>query len=270
MTSLQDKVIAVTGAGSGIGRALALGLAARGAKLALCDCDADGLAETSRQLGNSHAHSAVFDVTEAGALERFAAETKAAFGRIDGVINNAGLTVVAPFEHLPRADFARVMAVNFDAVVEGTRVFLPYVQASGAGWIVNISSVFGLMPYPTQTAYCASKFAVRGFTETLRTEQQMQGSNVQVVCVHPGGIKTSVARNAKFIRGMAAEDDSLLASDRFEQAAKTTAAKAADTILRGMERGKVRVRIGADARIIDWIMRLLPARGFGLLGRLMG
>ncbi len=270
MVSLQDKVIALTGAGSGIGRALALGLAAKGTKLALCDRDTDGLAETRRQLGNAHVHSAVFDVTEAGALAGFAEGTLAAFGRIDGIINNAGLTVVAPFEDTPHADFARVMAVNFDAVVHGTRVFLPHVQASGAGWVVNISSVFGLMPYPTQTAYCASKFAVRGFTETLRVEQQMAGHKLQVICVHPGGIKTNVARSAKFIRGIDGSDNNAMATQRFEAAAKTSAPQAAAVIIRAMEQGRVRVRIGSDARIIDWVMRLLPARGFGLLGRLMG
>jgi short-subunit dehydrogenase len=155
-------------------------------------------------------------------------------------------------------------------VVEGTRVFLPHVQASGAGWIVNISSVFGIMPYPTQTAYCASKFAVRGFTETLRVEQQIAGHKVQVMCVHPGGIKTNVARSAKFIRGIDGNDDNIMAAERFEAAAKTTAPQAAAVIIRAMEQGKVRVRIGTDARVIDWVMRLLPARGFAVLGRLVG
>lgn len=266
--SLKDKVVAVTGAGSGIGRALALGLAARGAKLALADRNAETLAETRALLGNTHALTLCFDVADQGALDRFAEAAKAGFGGVDGIINNAGLSVVAPFEETPEAEFNRVMAVNFFAVVAGTRAFLPLVKAQ-RGWVVNISSVFGLMPYPTQSAYCASKFAVRGFTETLRVEQALQGSGVCVLCVHPGGVRTNVARAATFIRGFGRETAESAAAD-FERRVPTTPEQAAETILRAMEREQVRVRIGPDARVIDWLMRLLPVRGYRLLMRLGG
>lgn len=271
MDDLAGKVIAVTGAGSGIGRALALGLVQQGAKLALTDKDAAGLAETSRQLGNAHHVTQVFDVTEPGALARFAATTLDNFGAVDGVINNAGLSVVAPFAHTPREDFDRVMAVNFDAVVEGSRVFLPHLQGqTSRGWIVNISSVFGIIPFPTQSAYCASKFAVRGFTETLRVELEQTDPHIRVICVHPGGIKTAVARNAKFIRGMAESEDGLMSSARFETAARTTPERAAETIINAMRRGQVRVRIGRDADLIDWIARLMPVGSPKMLSRIMG
>lgn len=271
MDDLTGKVIAITGAGSGIGRALAIGLARQGAKLALADKDATGLAETSRQLGNAHHISQVFDVTEQGALEQFARATFDNFGAIDGVINNAGLSVVAPFAHTPREDFARVMAVNFEAVVEGTRVFLPHLQArQDRGWIVNISSVFGIIPFPTQSAYCASKFAVKGFTETLRVELEQTDPHLRVICVHPGGIKTAVARNAKFIRGMTESEQGLMSAAQFEAAARTTPERAAEIIINAMQRGKVRVRIGRDADFIDWFARLMPVGGTKLLARVMG
>ncbi len=271
MESLSGKTIAVTGAASGIGRCLALALAKRGANVALADRDAAGLAETVRLLGNAHQYSQSFDVTEPGALEAFVSATETSFGHLDGIINNAGLSVVAPFEHTPREDFARVMAVNFEAVVEGCRVALPRLkQRSGKTWLVNISSVFGIMPYQTQSAYCASKFAVKGFTETLRMELAHTDPHISVVCVHPGGIKTPVARNAKFIRGMDAGENNIMTADKFDAAARTTPEAAAEVIIKAMERNTVRVRIGYDARIIDWLIRLMPKTAPTLLARIMG
>lgn len=270
MSRFANKVIAVTGAGSGIGRALALELARRGARVALSDVNADGLAETARLLGNAHHMTRTFDVTAPGALGGFADAVEAEFGRVDGIINNAGLSVVAPFALMPREDFDRVMAVNFDAVVEGTRVFLPKLKAHGTGWITNISSVFGMMAYPTQSAYNASKFAVKGFTECVRLELEQTDPGIEVVCVHPGGIKTNVARNAKFIAGLDGSGTGLMAADNFDKAARTTPEQAALTILDGMERGARRVLIGPDARIIDIIVRLFPVRYFRIIGNFLG
>jgi NAD(P)-dependent dehydrogenase (short-subunit alcohol dehydrogenase family) len=270
MGLLENKVIAVTGAGSGIGRALALGLARRGARLALSDKDAAGLAETSRLLGNAHHLSDFFDVRDAEAWNRFAEKTRRDFGQVDGIINNAGLSVVAPFADMSEEDFNLVMDVNFSGVVRGTRTFLPLLGRQSTSWIVNISSVFGLMAYPTQSAYCASKFAVKGFTETLRLELAQSHPSVQVVCVHPGGIKTNVARNAKFVKGLNGADDATLSADQFEKAARTTADQAAETIIRAMESGEVRVRIGPDARFIDMLTRLMPKRYFSVIGRFLG
>ena len=271
MTELSGKVIAVTGAGSGIGRALALGLARRGATVALADKDADGLRETVRLLGNYPCSSQAFDVTDRAALKGWIDGAAAGFGGLDGIINNAGLSVVAPFADCPREDFDRVMAVNFDAVVEGCRQALPHVKgraaASGAGWIVNISSVFGMMGFPTQSAYNASKFAVRGLTEAMHLELAQTDPNVRVIRVHPGGIKTNVARNAKVVAHMPGTPGSLDSAAEFEKAARTTPAEAAETILRGMEAGRHRVLIGPDARFIDWAVRLFPVNYWKWLSR---
>ena len=257
MLTLKDKVVAVTGGGSGIGRALALGLARRGATVALADKDAEGLADTCRLLGNYQHSSASFDVTDDTALKAWIDGAVAEFGRLDGIVNNAGLTVVAPFADMPKADFARVMAVNFDAVVEGCRLALPHLRAHGTGWIVNVSSVFGMMAYPTQGAYNASKYAVRGITEALHLELAVTDPGITVIRVHPGGIKTNVVRNSKVIAHMPGSSIMDSAAE-FEKAAQTTPEQAAETILKGMEAGQHRILIGPDARFIDWMTRLFP------------
>jgi NAD(P)-dependent dehydrogenase (short-subunit alcohol dehydrogenase family) len=274
MVRVSNCVFAITGAGSGIGRALALELAKRSNTLALADFDAAGLEETRRLLGNVPHFTQSFDVTTPGALGDFLAQAQRSF------INNAGLSVVAPFEHLPPADFARVMDVNFHAVVEGCRVALPLLRQTLAStspavlpkaWLVNISSVFGLMGYPTQTAYCASKFAVKGFTETLRLELAQSDPNLDIVQVHPGGVKTNIARHAKFIRGMSADSrEALMSVTRFEQTARSSPEQAASTIINGLERGRTRILIGPDARLIDYLTRLLPQSHFRWLARIMG
>ncbi|MEE4351044.1 MAG: SDR family oxidoreductase [Pacificimonas sp.] len=268
INSVAGRTIAVTGAGSGIGRATARLLVERGAKVALSDRDAEGLAETSKLLGNYPHSTKVFDVTEPGALERWIDEAAEEFGGLDGIINNAGLSVVAPFEHCPEEDFQRVMDVNFDAVVRGCRAAMPHVKDRPHAWLVNISSVFGMMGYPTQTAYNASKYAVRGFSEALHLEMQATRPNVQVVRVHPGGIKTRVAHNSKFIRGMEDDDGALSQNDPdgFVAAAQTTPEEAAETIVDGMERGDHRVLIGKDAKFIDWMTRLFPVNYWKRIG----
>ena len=270
MGILEGRAIAVTGAGSGIGRALALALAKRGARLALSDKDAGTLAETGRMLGNYPHILAAFDVTDDDALSRWIDGAAAEFGRLDGIINNAGLTVVAPFADTPKTDFDRVMAVNFDAVVAGCRHALPHVRASDKGWIVNISSVFGMMGYPTQSAYNASKYAVRGLTEALHLELSETDPHISVIRVHPGGIKTNVVRSSKFIKGLDGSTERGDDGEAFEQFARTTPAEAAETIVRGMERGRHRVLIGPDARMIDWLTRLFPVRHFRLIGNFLG
>lgn len=270
MLDLKGKVIAVTGAGSGIGRALALGLARRGATLALSDRDGSGLAETARLLGNYPHSTTVFDVTDHAALKGWIDGAVQEFGGLDGIINNAGLSVVAPFADCPKDDFNRVMAVNFDAVVEGCRLALPHVRARGSGWIVNISSVFGMMAYPTQSAYNASKFAVRGLTEALHIELAQTDPGIKVIRVHPGGIKTNVARNAKLIATMPGSVPEAEQGDAFEKAARTTPEVAAETIIRGMEKGQHRILIGPDARFIDWMVRLFPVTHMKRIGMFLG
>lgn len=270
----SGKVIAITGAGSGIGRALALDLSARGAVLALADQDADGLAETRRLLGNRPASITALDVADTPALARWVDHAASDYGRLDGIINNAGLSVVAPFAACPAEDFNRVMAVNFSGVVAGCRAALPHVRAAaasdGIGWIVNISSVFGMMGYPTQSAYGASKYAVRGLTEALAVELAITDPNIAVIRVHPGAIKTNVARNARRIALLPGQNPDSDHAAEFERNAPTTPAQAAATIIRGMARRRQRVLIGPDARVIDWIVRLFPVHYFKLIGHFLG
>ncbi|MFC3714533.1 SDR family NAD(P)-dependent oxidoreductase [Sphingoaurantiacus capsulatus] len=270
MHDLSGRVIAVTGAGSGIGRALAINLAKRGAKLALADKDEAGLFETARLLGNYPHFAESFDVTDHGKLKSWVDRAVSEYGGLNGIINNAGLSVVAPFADCPEEDFSRVMAVNFDAVVAGCRLALPHVRASDKGWIVNISSVFGMMGYPTQSAYNASKYAVRGLTEAMHLELGQTDPHVTVIRVHPGGIKTNVAKNAKFIRGLDGSTMALDSGEEFEKAAKTTPEQAAETIVRGMERGQHRVLIGPDAKLIDWLTRLFPVGYYKVIGNFLG
>ena len=272
--SFENKVIALTGAGSGIGRALAIDLAGRGATLALADRDADGLTETRRLLGNRPASTTVLDVTDSAALMAFVDGAAAEFGRLDGIINNAGLSVVAPFADTPRADFDRVMAVNFGGVVEGCRAALPHLRkqaaATGTAWLVNISSVFGMMGYPTQSAYSASKYAVRGLTEALYLELGVTDPGICVIRVHPGGVKTNVAVNSKRIAGMPGQRSDMDFAAEFAKAAKTTPEQAAATIIAGMANRQHRVLIGKDAKFIDWMTRLFPVTYFKRIGAFIG
>jgi NAD(P)-dependent dehydrogenase (short-subunit alcohol dehydrogenase family) len=268
--SLEGRVIAVTGAGSGIGRALAKLLASKGAKLALADKDAKGLAETAAMLGNYPQATTVLDVRDEAAVKAWIDATVADYGQLDGIINNAGLSVMAPFADCPKEDFDLVMDVNFEGVVSGCRHALPHLRKSDAAWLVNVSSVFGMMGFPTQSAYNASKFAVRGLTESLYIELAQTDPHIRVIRVHPGGIKTNVARNAKRIAGMPGQVMDEDPGAAFEAAARTTPEQAALTIVTGMEKGQHRVLIGPDARFIDWITRLLPVRYFSFLSGVLG
>ena len=269
MTDLSGRAIALTGAGSGIGRALARLLASKGVRLALADKDATGLAETRALLGNAPATTTSLDVTDDAALKGWIDEAAREFGGLDGIINNAGLTVVAPFADTPAADFDRVMAVNFGGVVAGCRHALPHLRQRDAAWLVNISSVFGMMGYPAQSAYNSSKFAVRGLTEALYLELGQTDPHIRVIRVHPGGIKTNVVRNAKQIAHMPGAT-TFDTADAFEKAARTTPEQAAAVIVDGMERGHHRILIGPDARLIDWVTRLFPVSYFKRIGMFLG
>ncbi len=259
------KVAVVTGAGSGIGRELALHLAGRGARLALSDVDADAAEATAAQCrtGGAIARSWRLDVADRDAMFAHADGVVAEFGAVDLVINNAGVSVNGRVSELADVDHRWIMGINYWGMVHGTQAFLPHLTTSH-GQLANVSSVFGLVAFPGQSAYNASKFAIRGFTEALRMELAADKVAVAVSLVHPGGIKTNIVRNAR----IPASDDQAEAAANFDKIAVTTPAKAARIILRGLEREKPRILVGPDAWAIAAIPRVLGVRYLGLVARL--
>ena len=253
------RVAAITGAASGIGRALAVRLAQHGARLALSDVDEAALGATVAQcegLGAEVTARSV-DVADSHAMQRWADATAETYGSVHLIFNNAGVAVASTVEAMSDEDFRWLMDIDFWGVVHGTRAFLPYVKASGAGHVVNISSVFGLISVPSQAAYNAAKFAVRGFTDALRLELAIEGAPVRCTTVLPGGIKTNIVRNARVdpsIAGMGS--DPAGARDGFDRIAMTTPDRAARQILRAVGRGRARVLVGPDAKVIDFLARL--------------
>jgi hypothetical protein len=256
MTSIKGKVAVVTGAGSGIGRALAYDLARRGALLAISDVDADGLRETARHVRviGATVHEQRLDVTDRAGVLAYADTVAAEYGRVNIVVNNAGVAFTGDVEDMSFEQIERVMDVDFWGVVNGTKAFLPHLIASGDGHLVNISSLFGLLSMPGQSAYNAAKFAVRGFTESLRQEMIIAGHPVQVTCVHPGGIKTAIARNAGAVEGKDAEE---LAKFFDAKLAKTSPESAAKTIVRSVIGNRPRAVVGIDAKLLDLLVRLI-------------
>jgi NADP-dependent 3-hydroxy acid dehydrogenase YdfG len=260
MRTLEDRVVVITGAGSGIGRALALQAAGGGALLALSDWDEDGLAETAAQVRASTGHEVRtdrLDVRDRQAMHDYAASVRTGFGRVNVVVNNAGVALHGDFEEVTYEDFEWVVDVDFWGVVQGTKEFLPHLIASGEGHVVNISSLVGLLGMPGQTAYNSAKFAVRGFSEALRQEMLVARHPVQVTCVHPGGIRTAIARNA---RATASHDRAEVARHFDTRLARTTPERAAEVIWAGVLAGRPRVLVGADAKLLDALVRLVGAR----------
>jgi NAD(P)-dependent dehydrogenase (short-subunit alcohol dehydrogenase family) len=259
MKTLDGKVVVITGAGGGIGRALALQSADLGAVLALSDWDETGLVETA-SLARSRGREVridKLDVRDRQAVHDYATSVREEFGRVNVIVNNAGVALHGHFTEVDYQDFEWVMDVDFWGVVQGTKEFLPHLIESGDGHVVNISSLFGLLGMPGQTAYNAAKFGVRGFTEALRMEMLVDRLPVQVTCVHPGGIKTSIARNA---RATASQDQSAVAAHFDAKLARMTAQRAAEIILAGVLADKPRVVVGADAKALDYLQRLVGAR----------
>ena len=262
MKDFRDKVAAITGSGSGIGRALALDLGRRGAHLALSDVDPDGLAETARRakaLG-VEVTTAVVDVADRAAVEAWAEAVVADHGRVNLIANNAGVAVGATVEATRYEDLEWLMGINFWGVVHGTKAFLPHLKAAGEGHIVNVSSIFGLHGIPTQSAYNAAKFAVRGFTEALRMELDIERCGVSATSVHPGGIKTNIAKNAR-LGTTAEEDPAALEKGRrdFEKLLITSPEKAAAEIVRAVQLDKRRALIGPDAKAFELLTKLPPS-----------
>lgn len=264
-TTWQDKVILITGAGSGIGKALAKLFAEQNAKLVLTDIIEENLSETVTMLDKHVLISKVADVSSIEDWQALVKEIDQGPGHLDALINNAGMSPYDFFDEMSERIFDKVIKVNLNGVVHGCREMLPLLEKSPNGMIVNIASVYGLITVPAMSAYHASKFAVRGFTEALRQDFQFQNKNIDVVCVMPGGIKTNIANFAESDTGRNAKF-----AAQFNKSAITTPEKAAKVIEHGMRKKKYRVLIGPDARFIDILWRLLPKNYYRIFNVLAG
>jgi short-subunit dehydrogenase len=261
MTAIRGAAAAVTGAASGIGRALALELAARGCDLALADRDETGLQAVAAEIAKAHSAKVTIhrvDVAEPDQIEDFAHAAISSHPGLNIVINNAGVALLGHFHEIDQAQMDWLMNINFWGVVHATRAFLPHLQRQREAHIVNLSSIFGIIAPPEQTAYAAAKFAVRGFSESLRHELQMAASPVRLSVVHPGGVATNIARNSRAGTGMTDNQRRAESIERFDNAARTTPAAAALRIIKGIEKNQPRILIGNDARFIDVLQRLRP------------
>ena len=275
MKKFSNCVAVITGAGSGIGQQLAIQLADAGARLAISDINPDNLQETKTQIENNAAtvFAEVVDVSDQKAVFAHAERVKAEFGEVNLVINNAGVALASgPVWRTPLEQFNWVMSINFDGVVSGTYAFLPMLREAQWGHIVNISSLFGLISVPTQSAYNASKFAVRGLTEALRQELKIGESSVSATCVHPGGIKTNIARNARVVDDGSddLEQRTKESITNFDKLARTTPESAATQILNAVVNDRARLLIGWDAKLIDIVQRIMPSRYGAFIYKMLG
>jgi short-subunit dehydrogenase len=270
MTAIREAAAAVTGAASGIGRALALELAARGCDLALADRDEAGLQMVAAEIAKAHARKVTVhrvDVGDPAQIGSFAEQAISAHPTLNIVINNAGVALLGQFNEIDQSQMDWLMNINFWGVVHATRAFLPHLSQRPEAHIVNLSSIFGIIAPPGRTAYAASKFAVRGFSESLRHELQMAKSPVRVSVVHPGGIATNIARNSRTGSGMTDNARRVQSIERFEAVAQTTPAAAALRIIKGIEKNHKRILIGMDARFADLLQRLRPSGYWAVLAR---
>ena len=275
MTAIPGAAVAVTGAASGIGRALAIELAARGADLALADRDEAGLQSAAAEIaaGFTQAGSARkvslhrVDIGDSEAVAVFAREVIAAHPTLNIVINNAGVALLGQFHEIDQAQMEGLFNINFWGAVHATRAFLPHLATQPASHIVNLSSIFGIVAPPGQTAYSAAKFAVRGFSEALRHELQMAKSPVRLSVVHPGGIKTNIVRNSRAGSGVTDNERRVQSIERFDAIAQTSAKDAALRIIKGIEKNEPRILIGGDARFMDLLQRFRPATYWNVMAK---
>ena len=261
---------AITGAASGIGRALAFELAARGCDVALADLDEPGLQSAAKEITATHARRVTVhrvDVADPKQIQDFASSAIAEFPALSILVNNAGVALLGQFDEFDLSQMAWLMDINFWGVVRGTRAFMPHLLSRPQAHIVNISSIFGIIAPSGQSAYSASKFAVRGFSESLRHELATNKSSVRLSVVHPGGVKTNIARRALAGAHLRESVNPKELGERFEQLARTSPEAAAQRIVRGIERNDPRILIGWDARFLDLFQRLRPATYWALLGR---
>jgi short-subunit dehydrogenase len=270
MTAIQGSAAAVTGAASGIGRALALELAARGCDLALADRDEAGLQAVAAEISKAGQRKVSVHRVDVGSPEQileFAAAATAAHPKLNILINNAGVALLGQFDEIEQAQMEWLVNINFWGVVHATRAFLPHLARQQASHVVNISSIFGIIAPPGQTAYCAAKFAVRGFSESLRHELAMANSPVRLSVVHPGGVLTNIVRNSR--TGIGVTDNARRAQsiERFDAIAKTTPPAAAQRIILGIEKNQPRILIGGDARFMDLLQRFRPASYWAVLAK---
>jgi len=268
MTAISGAAVAVTGAASGIGRALARKLAARGADLALADRDEAGLASVAAEIGSARKVTVHrVDIGEPKEIAEFARSSIAAHPALNILINNAGVALLGAFSEIDQSQMEWLMNINFWGVVHATRAFLPHLGAQREAHIVNLSSIFGIIGPPGQSAYAASKFAVRGFSESLRHELQMAKSPVRLSVVHPGGVATNIARNSRSGSGVTDNARRSQAIERFDALARKSPEAAAIRIIRGIETNEPRILIGSDARFMDLLQRFRPATYWSVLAR---
>jgi len=265
---VEGRTAVITGAASGIGRGTAQALAKRGCNLAIADLNEEGLAGTAAlaEAQGVKVSRHRLDVASKDAVAALPDLVLAAHGRADLLFNNAGVAIGGTFEQVAEEDFDWLMEINFWGVVRMTRAFLPLLRASDGARIVNVSSIFGIIAPPGQTAYCASKFAVRAFSESLRRELEAEGAKIGVTVVHPGGVATSIAKNARPPRGV--NDIDLDAQkERFEKFLRMPPERAGEIIVTGVEKDRPRVLVGNDARFMAVVERLAPVSYWKLLGR---
>ncbi|HYI29093.1 MAG TPA: SDR family NAD(P)-dependent oxidoreductase [Bradyrhizobium sp.] len=270
MTAISGSAAAITGAASGIGRALALELAARGCDLALADRDEAGLATLAAEIARDYQRKVTVHTVDVGMpheIEAFAQAAIAAHPVLNIVINNAGVALMGMFDEVDQAQMEWLININFWGVVHGTRAFLPHLSKKPEAHIVNLSSIFGIIAPPGQTAYAAAKFAVRGFSESLRHELAMANSPVRLSVVHPGGVSTNIVRNSRAGAGVTDNARRAQSIERFDAMAKTTPAAAALRIIQGIEKNQPRILIGNDARYMDLLQRFRPGTYWAVLAR---
>ena len=270
MTAIPGAATAITGAASGIGRALAIELAARGSDLALADRDEAGLQAAAAEIAGKHRVKVTvhrIDVGEPGQITGFARDAIAAHPALNIVVNNAGVALLGQFSEIDQAQMDWLMNINFWGVVHSTRAFLPHLATRAEAHIVNLSSIFGVVAPPGQTAYAAAKFALRGFSESLRHELQTANSPVRLSVVHPGGVATNIARNSKTGSGINDNARRSETIERFDRVAKTTPQAAARRIIKGIENNEPRILIGGDARFMDFLQRLRPGTYWAVMAR---